>query len=55
MSEKLRRGQSWKRKVFLRKTQGIRAKPPCLLHRGGSGAGSTEAGQAGWQGKSMAV
>lgn len=55
MFKKLRRDQSWKRKVFMRKTQGIKAKTPCLLGRDGDGTGGTDAGQAGWLGKSLAA
>lgn len=39
----LRRGQACKRKVFLNKTEGIGAKPPCLW-----GMVSSGAGQAAW-------
>lgn len=55
MLEKLRRDLSWKRKVFLRKTQGTRAKTPCLMGRGSGSAGGKEAGQVGSQGKPTAV
>lgn len=56
MLRKLREvgGQPWNKEIFLRKTQGIRVKTPCLLSRGGGAAGGTQGGQTGWQRKPMA-